>query len=160
MEQTVTYISIMRESLLRKKNYLNQILELTKQQESIIKQPKFDEEAFGSLIDEKESYINNINEIDKGFTSVYDRARSELNSHQDLYRDDLLGMQQSIKECVDLGMEIEALEERNRAELEAVLSTGFKGIKKLKQSKQVATKYYKSMSNGNINDAFLYDKKK
>lgn len=160
MEQTVTYVSIMQESLLRKKKYLEQILELTKKQEAIIKESKFDEEAFGEIIDQKEVLINNINEIDKGFTSVYDRVRSELLDNKDAYRDELIEMQENIKSCVDLGMEIEALEERNRAGLEVVFSVGFKGIKKLKQSKQVANKYYQSMSNGNVNDSILYDRKK
>lgn len=160
MEQTVTYVSIMQESLLRKKKYLEQILELTKKQEAIIKESKFDEEAFGEIIDQKEVLINNINEIDKGFTSVYDRVRGELLDNKDAYRDELIEMQENIKSCVDLGMEIEALEERNRAGLEVVFSVGFKGIKKLKQSKQVANKYYQSMSNGNVNDSILYDRKK
>ena len=69
-------------------------------------------------------------------------------------------MQDLIKECVDLGMQIEAMEERNRASLEHAFSTGFKGIKRAKQSKQIANKYYKSMSNGAVNDSMLYDRKK
>ena len=81
-------------------------------------------------------------------------------ANQDLYHDELVEMQKLIKECVDLGMRIEVLEERNRATLEQVFAVGFKGIKQVKQSKQVANKYYKSMSNGMVNDSILYDRKK
>lgn len=160
MNQTGTYVKIMQESLFRKKKYLDEILELTKEQEHLAKEKKFDEEAFGVVIDQKEMLINNVNEIDKGFTSVYDRVRTEVLADQELYRDELLSMQSLIKECVDLGMQIEVLEERNRATLERVFAVGFKGIKQVKQSKQVANKYYKSMSNGMVNDSILYDRKK
>ncbi len=160
MNQTGTYVNIMQESLLRKKRYLNEILELTKEQEHLAKEKKFDEEAFGAVIDQKEVLINNVNEIDKGFTAVYDRVRTEVLTDQEFYREELLSMQALIKECVDLGMQIEVLEERNRAALEQVFAVGFKGIKQVKQSKQVANKYYKSMSNGMVNDSIFYDRKK
>lgn len=160
MDQTGTYVTIMQESLLRKKKYLEQVLSLTEEQERIAKEKKFDEQVFGDIIDNKDVLINNINEIDKGFTSVYDRVRAEVLANQDLYRDELVEMQKLIKECVDLGMRIEVLEERNRATLEQVFAVGFKGIKQVKQSKQVANKYYKSMSNGMVNDSILYDRKK
>lgn len=160
MEQTVTYVNILRESLERKKNYLQEILELTRQQEAIAKAKKFDEEAFGELIDRKEILINNVNEIDKGFTSVYNRVRRDILEDKELYKTDLQDMQELIKQCIDAGMEIEALEERNRATLEAAFAVGFKGVKQVKQSKQVANKYYQSMSNGAVNDSVLYDRKK
>lgn len=160
MSQTGTYVNIMQESLIRKKRYLLEILELTKKQEQLAKAKKFDEDAFGDTIDKKEVLINNVEEIDKGFTSVYDRVRVEIMEEKDLYSEELLGMQDLIKECVDLGMQIEAMEERNRANLEHAFSIGFKGIKRAKQSKQIANKYYKSMSNGTVNDSMLYDRKK
>ena len=124
---TGTYINIMRESLVRKVGYLKQILELTENQTTIIKTADFDEDAFNTAIDSKEVLINNINEIDKGFTAVYDRIRSDV-------------------------LENTALEQ--------VLSVGFNGVRKAKQSRQMVNKYYKSMSNGMVNDSMLYDRKK
>ena len=160
MNQTAIYVNIMQESLLRKKKYLEEIYELTKEQERLAHEKKFDEDAFGDAIDKKEVLINNINEIDKGFTSVYDRVRAEVLDSKEAYATELKNMQMLIKECVDIGMQIEVLEERNRATLEHAFSVGFKGIKKVKKSKSVANKYYKSMSNGMVNDSILYDRKK
>jgi len=160
MNQTVTYVNIMLESLQRKKKYLEEILQLTKKQEELAKAKKFDEDAFGEIIDQKEILINNVNEIDKGFTSVYERVRTEILEDKEIYATELKNMQLLVKQCVELGMEIEVLEERNRATLEQVFSIGFKGIKQVKQSKQVANKYYQSMSNGNVNDSILYKRKK
>lgn len=160
MNQTATYVNIMQESLARKKKYLLDILALTQKQEQLAKAKKFDENAFGDTIDDKEILINNVEEIDKGFTSVYDRVREEVLKDKELYKSELLNMQQLIKDCVDIGMKIEVLEERNRAALEQAFSVGFKGIRHAKQSKQVANRYYQSMSNGAVNDSMLYDRKK
>ncbi len=160
MNQTATYVNIMQESLVRKKKYLTEIWELTKEQEKIAHSKRFDEEAFGKLIDQKEILINNVNEIDKGFTSLYDKVRTEVLEHKGFYGNQLKTMQSLIKDCVDLGMQIEVLEERNRAALEQAFSVGFKGVRQAKQSKKVANKYYKSMSNGMVNDSILYDRKK
>ena len=160
MEQTTLYVSILHQSLKRKKEYLNKLLQLTKKQAEIAGEKDFNEDAFEDVINEKDILINNINEIDKGFTSVYDRVRTEVLDNQDVYKKELLAIQELIRECVDLGMEIEATEKRNKALFEQVFARGFKGIKQVKQSKEVANIYYQSMYNGAVNDSILYDRKK
>lgn len=159
MDQTGTYVKIMRESLERKQNYLTEILQLTNRQAVLANAEKFDEDEFASIVDRKDMLIGNINEIDKGFSSVYDRVRSEIQSTPAAYREDLKTVQQLIRTCVDLGMQIEAAEERNRAVMEQVFSAKFQGVRQMKQSKSVANKYYKSMANGMVNDSLLYDRK-
>lgn len=159
MDQTGTYVKIMRESLERKQNYLTEILQLTNRQAVLANAEKFDEDEFASIVDRKDMLIGNINEIDKGFSSVYDRVRSEIQSNPAAYREDLKTVQQLIRTCVDLGMQIEAAEERNRAVMEQVFSAKFQGVRQMKQSKSVANKYYKSMANGMVNDSLLYDRK-
>ena len=160
MDQTGTYVKIMRESLERKQNYLTEILQLTNRQAVLANAEKFDEDEFALIVDRKDMLIGNINEIDKGFSSVYDRVRSEIQSNPAAYREDLKTVQQLIRTCVDLGMQIEAAEERNRAVMEQVFSAKFQGVRQMKQSKSVANKYYKSMANGMVNDSLLYDRKK
>lgn len=160
MNQTKTYVTIMQESLERKERYLLEILELTKEQETIASQKKFDEDAFGAVMDKKETLIHNVNEIDKGFTSVYDRVRTEVIGNQDEYRAELKSMQDLIRSCVDIGMQIEAVEERNKQALSKAFSKGFRGVKQAKQSRQAASKYYQNMSNSTATDSMLYDRKK
>lgn len=160
MEQTAMYVNIMQQSLERKYDYLVEILDITKEQAQLVKEDSLDGDAFEQTLERKDILIDNINEIDKGFTSVYDKIRSDVLSNQDAFRTQLLKIQELIKKCVDLGMEIETLEERNRASIERNFTSGFKGVKQAKQSKSVANKYYKSMSNGYVNDSLLYDRKK
>lgn len=160
MGQTGTYVNIMRESLERKQKYLAQILELTNEQSVIIAAEKFDDVRFTEIVEKKEILIDNINEIDKGFSSVYDRVRIEIQQEPAAYREELLAIQDLIRGCVDLGMQIETVEERNRAAMEHVFSVKYQGVRQMKQSKTVANKYYKSMANGMVNDSLLYDRKK
>lgn len=160
MDQTGTYVNIMRESLERKQKYLAEILKLTNEQSVIATAEKFDEEQFSELVEKKDVLIDNLNEIDKGFSSVYDRVRIEIQRDPVAYRDELLAIQNLIRICVDLGMQIEAVEERNRVVMEQVFSAKFQGVRQMKQSKTVANKYYKSMANGMVNDSLLYDRKK
>ncbi|MBE5932322.1 MAG: hypothetical protein E7263_02740 [Lachnospiraceae bacterium] len=160
MNQTGTYVNIMKESLVRKKNYLQEILELTNKQGELALANELDENAFGDIVEKKDILISNVNEIDKGFTAVYERVRREIIQDKELYKDELKAIQDSIRKCVDLGMAIESAELRNKAALETAFAKSYRGVKQLKQSKQVANKYYKSMSNGMINDSILYDRKK
>ena len=160
MDQTGTYVNIMRESLERKQRYLTEILKLTNEQSAIATAEKFDEEQFSELVKKKDVLIDNLNEIDKGFSSVYDRVRIEIQRDPVAYRDELLAIQNLIRTCVDLGMQIEAEEERKREVMEQVFSAKFQGVRQMKQSKTVANKYYKSMANGMVNDSLLYDRKK
>lgn len=160
MENTGTYVRIMQESLARKQGYLTEILAVTQRQTELAAAEEFDEDAFSGTVEQKEVLINNINEIDKGFSSVYERVRLEIQDNPSAYRTELLDIQERIKACVDTGMEIEATEERNRAALEQAFAIRFKGLRQVKQSKSVANRYYKSMANGMVNDSLLYDKKK
>lgn len=160
MNQTGTYVNIMKESLIRKKNYLEEILELTNKQGELAVAPELDEEVFSTIIDRKDVLISNVNEIDKGFTSVYERVRSEIHKNKGLYKEELKAIQDLIRQCVDFGMKIESSELRNKAALETAFAKSYRGVKQLKQSKQVVNKYYKSMSNGMVNDSILYDRKK
>ena len=144
----------------RKKKYLTEILALTREQENLAKSVPFDEDAFSEIIEKKDVLIENINEGDKGFNAVYERVRGEINGNPEPFKNELEKIQGLIRECVDTGLEIEAVEERNRARLEAAIAQGFKGMNQAKQSRSVASKYYKSMANGLVNDAMLYDRKK
>ena len=160
MDQTKTYVTILQESLERKERYLLELLELTKEQETIATQKKFDENAFADVMEKKDILIHNVNEIDKGFTSVYERVRTEVIGNQDVYREELMTMQNLIRSCVDIGMQIEAVEERNRQALTKAFSKSFRGVKQAKQSRQAASQYYQNMANGAVTDSMLYDRKK
>lgn len=55
MDQTGTYVNIMRESLERKRKYLAEILKLTNEQSVIAAAEKFDDERFSEIVEKKMS---------------------------------------------------------------------------------------------------------
>ena len=57
MDQTGTYVNIMRESLERKQRYLTEIWKLTNEQSVIATAEKFDEEQFSELVEKKDKYF-------------------------------------------------------------------------------------------------------
>ena len=160
MEQLDMYVDIMLDSLKRKKSYLEKILAYTEKQDVIAVSEEFDENEFENTVNNKEILINNINEIDKGFASVYDRIRVRLMEKKEDYSSDLKAMQGLIKECMDIGIKIEVLEERNRLKLENHLTNRQKNYRQVKQSKNIANKYYKNMIGSAMVDSKLYDRKK
>ena len=84
----------------------------------------------------------------------------EVKSNPVPYREQVLKLQQLIREAVDKGVRVEAQEKRNRAALENVFRMKRQEIKQLKVSTSAAAKYYKSMSRINEVDPQLMDRKK
>lgn len=60
MDQIGTYVRILRESLERKRRYLEEILALTNKQAELAAEEKFREDAFTELVDQKEILIGHI----------------------------------------------------------------------------------------------------
>ena len=69
-------------------------------------------------------------------------------------------MQELVRAAVDKSVSIEAQEKRNKASMEAALSTKRKEIKERRVSASAATKYYSAVSKINHVDPQLMDQKK
>ena len=69
-------------------------------------------------------------------------------------------MQILIKEVTDLSVEIQTKEARNKTALEQAFVRARKQIRSFKQSSQTASKYYKTMSKTNVDEAIFFNKKK
>ena len=80
-----TYLQMLKESLDKKIEILNQILQYEEQQQEMVKQENFDYEAFDKSVNEKVVLVDQIEALDDGFEKVYDRIRSELLLNKDKY---------------------------------------------------------------------------
>lgn len=160
VEQLTSYVNILIESLNRKKRYLEDVLKLTNKQTILAYEENFQEDKFDEILDQKDILINNINEIDKGFSSIYERIRMEINLDKELYKPEIKIMQEQIKKCVELGMEIQVVEGRNKSKLEQIFSNSFKSIRTKANSNRVSKSYISTMANGQIFESNFYDRKK
>ena len=156
----ITYIRMMLDILGKKEIQLTSLLELTTAQEKILKEEEFNEEGFTELISQKRDHLRKLEETDKGFQSIYNRIAEEMKNNKDEYKDQILEMQGLITRVTDLGVRLSALEEKNRAALEAKLQGKRQGIRQFKVSKQTADKYYKNMIGMQTGASYFMDQKK
>jgi DNA gyrase/topoisomerase IV subunit A len=151
---------ILKDSLLKKKAVLDKISEQNKLQTDIAKAEKFDADAFGRTLDEKEKLIAEINTLDNGFQSVYDRVKEELHLHKESYSSEIAELKQLIAAITEKSMDVEAEEKRNRELIMNRKITIKKEIATARVTNRTAANYYKTMSKLNVVDAQFLDAKK
>ena len=161
MDNVNTYISILRSSLQKKFTLIKELLELTKEQNVLLSEKEMDVEAFDDIVDKKEVRINEVLEIDKGFQSLFDKMGAAIKERPQEYRPQILELQNLIRTIVDMGVEIESLEQKNKAKFNKFLVEKREDIKNFKVSNKTAVSYYKNMSNQHREwQSYFFDKKK
>ena len=76
------------------------------------------------------------------------------------YQDEIKKMQQLITQVTELGIDIEALEKRNKVQMDKVLINRKQKIKDLRMNNTVANSYYRNMANHQYNQSYFLDRKK
>lgn len=154
------YIQLLSEALDKKGRVLEQLLELTQQQESIISSDTFEEDFFLQIVTQKEELLKELDKLDQGFEQIYTRVKEELDQNRYQYREEIAGLQQQILNITDTTVKIQATEKRNKLKLDQIFADKRRKIKASKMSNQMAANYYKAMSNQHEIPSTFYDKKK
>ena len=116
---------------------------------------------FEVLMIEKESTIKAVDELDSGFEQVFERVKPELDRNKDEYREEIKTLQENISALTDLGVKIAAREERNRQEVDRIMTAAKAGIGKARKNMKATSGYITSMYGaGNMPDATKIDSKK
>lgn len=155
----MTYIRMMLDVLNKKEVHLTNLLDLTKEQEKLLKEEDFDEAEFALLIEKKSGNLRKLEEVDSGFQSIYNRVAEEMKTNKEEYKEQILELQKLISSITDLGVKLSALEEKNRGTLEIRLRDKRQNIRQFKVSKQTADKYYKNMIGMQTGASYFMDKK-
>lgn len=151
--QNKEYLMIMVDSLKKKRDLLNTLLIKTKGQTDLISGKDYDDvnwNQFDVLVEEKDNAINRIEVLDDGFEQVFSRIREDLNFNKSLYKDEIKEMQSLIKELTDIGVSIQTAEEKNRRDIERIMTASKKEIKKAKKNLKVSASYISSMYGTNM----------
>lgn len=152
--QNKEYVTIMADSLSKKKEYLEVLLTKTKAQSELISGNNYDDinwKQFDVLIEEKENAINRIETLDDGFEQVYARMKEEIDVNRNLYVEEIKKMQALIKDLTNLSVAIQTAEERNRREIERIMTSSKLEIKQAKKSIKVSSSYINSMYGQRLN---------
>ena len=112
MEQNC--VQILVQSLKKKSETLNKIIEQNNLQETILKQEEFDMDAFEETVDAQNELVEELEQLDTGFESLYDRIREDVMHNKDRYRQEIAEMQELIQQITDKVVTINAGNMRNK----------------------------------------------
>ncbi len=142
-------LSILQESLAAKRQVLLEIQEYNRKQEAVFMAQEVDMSLFDEAIEEKESLIQKLSQLDDGFEVMYEKLSVELQDNREKYADQIRILQQQIKEITDLGISIQAQEARNKSLIESFFSRERSNMHRSLQNSAKAYNFYKSMSSLN-----------
>lgn len=160
MDNNSTYIQVMIQSLNRKIEVLEKIIEYTQEQEFVLREEEVNLDQFGDLIDEKQNWIEQLNLLDTGFEKLFERVKEEFQLHREQYQAEIVEMQDLIKEITDLSVVLQTSELRNKVRFEQYSANKKKEIRAFKMNNSSATKYYQNMANQHQGQSYFLDKKK
>ena len=156
----IVYVNVLADSLQKKQSVLKEILAITKKQEELLKTESFEEEKFLQLVNEKQRYIDKMQELDNGFEVVFNRVKAELESERERYQSQIIKIQRLIVQVTELGVNIQALEKRNKVQMDKVIAQRKQSIRNKRTNNSAASNYYRNMLNHQYNQSYFLDRKK
>lgn len=143
-------LSILSESLDKKIQVLTEIQKYNEVQEASFKEGKANLDDFDNAVEQKGRLIDKLNKLDEGFEILYTNLAEQLKDNKERYASQIKVLQQKIKQVTDLGMSIQAQEQRNKALVEQFFAKERQGIRMGRQSSKAAYDYYKNMNQSNF----------
>lgn len=155
-----SYLNVLEDSLRKKSVVLDKIQAANQAQNELLKSEKLDLEAYDRYVDEKDACIKELEKLDEGFESLYDKIREELLNNKAFYADQIKKIQTLISEITEKSVSIQAMESRNRDAVTAYFNQEKQTLGKNRKSSKVAYGYYKSMDKAIRETSSYMDMKK
>ncbi len=153
------YLSVLEDSLRQKIQVLDEIFNLSGEQEQLLKQDDLDLDAFDRLVEQKDVLSEKLDRLDDGFESLYARLEKQLKENKDMYRAQIAVLQELIARVTEKTVSIQARETRNKEMLSRQLARLRQGINQSRRSSKAAYDYYMNMSNGGMGMSQFMDQK-
>ncbi|WP_031556264.1 flagellar export chaperone FlgN [Lachnospira multipara] len=154
------YLEILKDSLIKKIRILEEIVKIDDEQTTLFSTDKDNEDRIRETFDRKSALIDEINRMDAGFESVFEKVKEQLDNRKDEYKKEIKEMQELIKRITDLSMHIEAQEKRNKSLVNGNLSSMRKELSNAKRSTSLAKQYYSTMNKiANVDPQFMDSKR-
>ncbi len=146
-DNTGVYISALQESLQKKLEVLNSLLKLTNEQGRILSAQEPDMDRFDSIIDQKDSLLQTMETLNRGFESLFARIGTTIKDNKYQYQQQITEMQNLIRSITDTGLQIEGQEHRNKTAFQNYLTGARQEIREFTANNQMANAYYHNMAN-------------
>lgn len=154
------YVKMLRESLEKKVAILSNIESANEDQARILSDQMSTPDEFQENLDIKGRLISEIDRIDSGFQEMFERVREVLSMDKESYKDDILEMQNLIREITDRSTHIQLQEQENKMLAEKKFADIRSTARDIKKNERAVTSYYQNMMQlNNVNPQFM-DRKK
>lgn len=145
-----SYLEIMLQSLEKKENVLDNIIELNKEQRIALENPELSPNEFDAIVEAKGHLIEQLDLLDSGFEKLFERVKEELNGHKDEHASEIRAMQEHIRNITDKSVEIQAQESRNKDLMTKKFTMIKEQAKTFRTSNKVANQYKQNMDKLNF----------
>ena len=140
------YLQILQDSLIKKLNILMQIEAKSLEQADMLKLSNVSMEMIDANMDAKAKLIEQALSLDEGFEHLYARIKAELVPKKEQYKQQIAAIQKLIAKVTEKSTSIQAIEARNKAEMEIYFSRQRKGLQSKRNAMSVASNYYQNMN--------------
>ena len=151
---------ILLQSLEKKTKLLDDMIRQNGVQEELLKEEDLDMDAFDEAINQQGFYIEELDKLDQGFETVYDRVREELLRDKARYRMEIIRMKEVIQQITDKIVTLNAGNMRNKMLAENQFSRKRAAIGAGASRNKAARNYYNNMNRLNYVSPQFYDNKK
>ena len=119
-----------------------------------------DLELVDANMDEKARLIDEVMKLDNGFESIYEKIREQLLANKEQFKVQIHNLQGLIAKVTEKSTSIQAIEARNKAQMDIVFATQKKEVQNRKNAMSVARDYYQNMNKvKHVSPQFLDQKK-
>lgn len=153
------YLRILEESLDRKAEVLDEIMEYNRAQEQLLRQENVSMDELDANMEQKDALIQKLAGLDEGFESLYERIREQLQENKDVYREQIKRLQGLIAQVTEKSVSVQAQEARNKKLVEDYFMAEKSQLRQGKKALKAAYGYYKSMSKSNVVESQFVDQK-
>ena len=153
------YLLIMIQSLKKKIQVLNCIIDANDRQKNGLEDPNLDPDDFDKIVEEKSKYIEQLDLLDSGFDKLFARVREELDTKRAAYVGEIKEMQTLIQRITEKSNRIQVQEARNKDLMTQKFSKIHKQVRDVRVSQQAVNQYYQNMKKINYIDPQYMDNK-
>ena len=142
----MSYLNILQDSLIKKLELLEQIEKKSLEQSEMVRGIDVDLELVDANMDEKARLIDEVMKLDNGFESIYEKVREQLLANKEQFKVQIHNLQGLIAKVTEKSTSIQAIEARNKAQMDIVFATQKKEVQNRKNAMSVARDYYQNMN--------------
>ena len=154
------YLMIMIQSLKKKIEVLDCIIDADERQKIGLEDPSLDPDDFDKIVEEKSRYIEHLNLLDQGFDKLFERVKEQLNNNREFYKNEIKEMQTLITTVTEKSNKIQVQEARNKDLMTQKFAKVHKQARDVRASQQALNQYYQNMKKINYIDPQFMDNKK